>query len=208
LPDRGHVALGTEFVRVVGGELMDQQITRAERAERASDERDASDAGDHPERRERLAERVSAASYGTVLVLAAIAAISAGDVRSGFGWELVMGVGAATWLAHVYAEVVGDHIRSSVPASRAEIGKAMVDGLPIILASMPPAFVLGLGRASAVDASRALTTSVVIAIVQLVGVGIYVGSHGARSRGRRWGFAAGTAVLGIVVGTVLLALGH
>ena len=43
-----------------------------------------------------LPERVSAVSYGTILVLAALATIHASDVESGFGWELVAGVGAAT----------------------------------------------------------------------------------------------------------------
>ena len=45
--------------------------------------------------RDRLAERLSAASYGTILVLAALALIDADDVSSGLGWELVTGVGAA-----------------------------------------------------------------------------------------------------------------
>ena len=61
--------------------------------------------------RERLAERLSAACYGTVLVLAALPLIDADEVSSGLGWELVTGVGVATWVAHLYAEVVGDHLR-------------------------------------------------------------------------------------------------
>jgi hypothetical protein len=54
---------------------------------------------------------VSAACYGTVLVLASLALIDADDVASGIGWELVTGVGVATWVAHLYAEVIGDHLR-------------------------------------------------------------------------------------------------
>ena len=43
--------------------------------------------------RERLAARVSAASYGSVLVLTALALINADTVGDGWGWELITGVG-------------------------------------------------------------------------------------------------------------------
>src|SRR5436190_23632080 len=95
---------------------------------------------------ERMAERVSAAAYGTVLVLAALALLDADNVASGLGWELVTGVGVATWVAHLYAEVVGDHVRKSAPLDGAEVRLAMLDGLPILLAAVPPALVLFLGR--------------------------------------------------------------
>ena len=61
--------------------------------------------------RERLAELVSAASYGTVLVLAALSVISVSEVAHGHGAELVAGVGVATWLAHLFAEILGGHVR-------------------------------------------------------------------------------------------------
>jgi len=81
--------------------------------------------------RERLAERVTAAAYGTVLVLSAVALLDADNVSSGLGWELITGVGLATWIAHLYAEAVGDHMRHGVRLDWAEIRHGMVDGLPI-----------------------------------------------------------------------------
>ncbi len=71
--------------------------------------------------RERIAELLSAACYGTVLVLVALPLIDTDEVSSGLGWELVTGVGVATWVAHLYAEVVGDHLRHGPPLGRAEI---------------------------------------------------------------------------------------
>ena len=70
---------------------------------------------------ERVAERLSAACYGTVLVLAALPLIDAEEVSSGLGWELVTGVGVATWVAHLFAEVVGDHVRHRAAPDRAEV---------------------------------------------------------------------------------------
>ena len=81
-----------------------------------------------------------------MLVLASLALIDADEVASGWGWELVGGVGIATYVAHLYAEVVGDRLRRTAAQGRTEIKRAMADGLPILLAAVPPAVVLGLGR--------------------------------------------------------------
>jgi hypothetical protein len=157
--------------------------------------------------RDRLAERLTAASYGTILVLAALALIDADDDSSGLGWELVTGVGAATWIAHLYAELVGDQLRRGTALDRTEIARAAADGIPILLAAIPPAVMLLLGRLEVFDEGVALGASLVIALVQLVGIGAYVGSvhtHGMNA----WIFAAATAAVGIAVVTLKLVLGH
>ena len=157
---------------------------------------------------ERLAERLSAACYGTVLVLAALPLIDADEVTSGLGWELVTGVGVATWLAHLFAEVVGDHVRHRSSPGRAEIVGAMADGLPILLAAVLPAAVLLLGRLDVLEPRAALWGAVVVAIGQLVGVGAFVGA--AVSTRGAWvgGYALGTAVIGVAVVSIKLILGH
>ena len=159
--------------------------------------------------RERLAERFTAAAYGTVLVLAALPLIDAEEVSSGLGWELVTGVGVATWVAHLYAEAVGDHLRRGAALDREEITRAMVDGLPILLAAVPPALLLALGRFSALDERTALWLAVAIAIVQLVGLGVVVGSLASTRDGRGvWTYAVATAAIGLVVVSLKLILGH
>ena len=158
---------------------------------------------------ERIAERLSAACYGTVLVLVALPLIDADEVSSGLGWELVTGVGVATWVAHLYAELVGDHLRHGTPLDRDEITKAMLDGLPILLAAVLPACMLLLGRMDLVEPRVALWASVAVAILQLVGVGAFVGaSVSARRRASVWAYAGATAAVGIAVVTLKLALGH
>jgi hypothetical protein len=158
--------------------------------------------------RERLAEQLSAASYGTVLVLVALPLINADEVLSGLGWELVTGVGVATWLAHLYAEVVGDHLRRNAPPDRAEISRAMIDGLPILLAALPPAVMLGLGRLEVLEPRFALWASVIAAILQLVGVGVLAGSSVSPRQGSVAAYASATAAVGIAVVTLKLLLGH
>jgi hypothetical protein len=155
--------------------------------------------------RERLAELLTAAAYGTVLILAALPFISVEQVRDGVGWELLTGVGLATWVAHLYAQAVGDHVRSGSSLDGAEIRTAMVNGLPILLATFPPAFMLLLGRLDVLDANVARWAAVGAATVQLVGVGIYVGRIVSSTRARSWTYALATALLGgAVVGLELI----
>jgi hypothetical protein len=160
----------------------------------------------HP--RERVAERFSAASYGTVLVLASLALIDVDQVSSGLGWELVTGVGVATWVAHLYAEVIGDHLRQGSALDRSEIKRAMVDGLPILLAAVPPGVMLLLGRLEVLDERLALWTALLVAIVQLAGLGAIVGSIVSTDVRRTWSYAAATAAIGLAVVIVKLVLNH
>jgi hypothetical protein len=155
------------------------------------------------------AERVAAAAYGTVLVLAALPLIHPEDVADGVGWELVVGVGGATWLAHLFAEVVGDHVRHTAAAhERAEITRAMVDGLPILVAAVPPTMVLVLGRVDVLSHRGALWAAVAVAVAQLVGLGFYVGAISSPRRSTRWVYAGCTALFGLVVVSLKLVLGH
>jgi hypothetical protein len=164
----------------------------------------------HPvthERRDRLAERVSAASYGTVLIIASLLVVESDDVESGFGWELVVGVGVATWLAHLYAEVLGNHVRNAAATQSHEVRKAMTDGLPILLAAVLPAVALGLGSIGVVEPRLALWIAVGVAIVQLVGIGAFVGVV-AEQTSSTWRYAAIAMGFGLVVVALLVALGH
>ena len=158
---------------------------------------------------ERLAERVSAAIYGTVLVLAAIPLVDVADVDSGAGWGLVTGVGAATWVAHLFAEVVGDGLRHGATHDLGGIRRAMADGLPILLVAVAPALMLLLGRLDVLGDRGALWAALAVGLVQLAGVGAFVGWAASRAGVRRWwSYAALTAVVGLVVVVLKLRLSH
>jgi hypothetical protein len=158
--------------------------------------------------RHRLAERVSAASYGTVLVVAAVAVVDVESVASGWGWELVTGVGLATWAAHLYAEIVGDHLRHHTALTAAELKRAMADGSPILMAAVLPALVLMLGRLDVLDEAVALWLAVVVGLLQLVGVGAFVGSEVGSGSRTTWSYAGVTGALGLAVVGLKLGLAH
>jgi len=157
--------------------------------------------------RDRVAEWVSAASYGTVLIIAALVLVEAEDVASGLGWELVVGVGVATWIAHLYAEILGNHVRSLDVLEAHRLRRAAGDGLPILLASVLPAVALLLGRLETVAARQALWIAVILAVLQLVVVGALVGAISEQYH-NSWRYAAVASVFGIAVVLLLVALGH
>ncbi|HET9261331.1 MAG TPA: hypothetical protein VFP42_14525 [Acidimicrobiia bacterium] len=157
--------------------------------------------------RDRLAERVSAASYGTVLIIASLLVVNTEDVESGWGWELVVGVGVATWLAHLYAEVLGNHVRNSEATRSHELRKAMADGLPILLAALLPAMALLLGRIGILKPPQALWVAVIVSILQLVAIGVFVGITSEQTS-NSWRYAAMAAGFGLAVVALLVALGH
>ena len=158
--------------------------------------------------KERLAEWVSAASYGSVLILVSLTLVSSEDVASGFGWELVTGVGLATWIAHFYAEIIGDHLRNPEAHQPHEIRRAMADGSPILLAALPPAVVLLLGRVEVLAPRTALWTAVAVALLQLVGLGALVGMLVSGRRRYVLRYATVTAAFGAVVVALMVALDH
>ena len=160
------------------------------------------------QRRERLVQQVSAGTYGTVLILAALSVIEADEVGSGAGWELVTGVGIATYIAHAYAEVMGDHVRHRSSLDRKEIARAMTDGTPVVFAALVPALALGLGRLDAISSTAALWVAVAVAVLQLVGVGLFVGWAVTPRRPHWWAYGVAAAAMGVVVVVLKLSLSH
>jgi hypothetical protein len=158
--------------------------------------------------RERLAELVSAAAYGTVLVLAALSALSVSDVAHGHGAELVAGVGVATWLAHLFAELLGRHVRNHDPLRGGEVTRALVDGSPILASTVLPALVLLTGRLDLVADRTAKSIAVVVAAVQLASIGLFVARRAPAPRRASWIFASLTAGAGLLVGALTMLLGH
>jgi len=155
----------------------------------------------------RVAEKVRAAAYGTVLVIAALGVTKVNDVAAGYAAELVLGVGAATWIAHLYAELLGRHVVEVEPLRRSEVRQAMVDGSPIMLATLLPGLVLIVGRGNS-SASTVRSVALAVAFAQLVGIGILVARLAPGRPHAAWIFAAVTAGVGTVVGVATLALGH
>ena len=116
------------------------------------------------------------------------------------------GIGVATWVAHLFAELLGEQVRHPDPFEASGVRRAMVDGLPILLAAVLPAAMLFLGRIGVLGDTSALWLALIVALVQLVGLGALIGV--TRPGVRAWLYALGTGVVGVIVVAVKLSLSH
>ena len=151
---------------------------------------------------------MSSASYGTVLVLAALSVIGVSDVALGVGSELVAGVGVATFLAHLFAELLANHVRHHEPLRGDEIVRDMVDGSPILFSTVLPALTLMLGRLDVLSDSTARITAILVTVLQLLAIGAFVGRLAPRRSAAHWVYAALTAAAGLSVVALTVLLGH
>jgi hypothetical protein len=110
-------------------------------------------------------------------------------------------------VAHLYAEVLGNHVRDVEATRPHQVRKAMLDGLPILLAAVLPGLALGLGRVDVLAPRQALWVAVIVAVIQLVGVGAYVGVV-SDQRSNTYLYAAVALTFGLGVVVLLVALGH
>lgn len=156
----------------------------------------------------RLAPFVTAATYGAIVVLGAIVLATPGNVRSGYGLEIVLGAGLATWIAHVFADLVGDQLRHREPLDGADLRRAVVIATPILTAALFPALALVPGRLGWVSAQVALWFAAVVGILQLAAVGGFV-AYVHRSREvRSWRFVLAVTAIGIAVVGLKILLGR
>jgi hypothetical protein len=95
--------------------------------------------------REDAAARISAYVYGNILVFATVVPLSDDDIHHWHGALLILGVAASTYLAHVYADLVGRKVKASVPMTRAQIVHELRDATPVLSSGMVPALLAAAG---------------------------------------------------------------
>ncbi|MET0901840.1 MAG: hypothetical protein ABWZ52_01245 [Acidimicrobiales bacterium] len=157
---------------------------------------------------DRVAELIGGAAYGSILLLSGLVLLEATDIGTRHGLEVVLGIGMATWIAHLFAELLAEHARHNRPLRWAEVGRAAVDGSPILLVTILPAAALLLGRIDVVGYDTARTLAIVVALAQLSLVGALVGHLSPNTTRPAWSFAAVVALAGVVVVAVEVALSH
>jgi hypothetical protein len=84
----------------------------------------------------------------------------------------------------------------------------MADGSPILMAAVVPALMLGLGRVGFLAPFSSLWWAVGVALLQLIGLGVFVGLLVSSHRRYAWRYAAATATFGAIVVALMVALGH
>lgn len=90
--------------------------------------------------REHAAGRISAYIYGNILVLAALIPVT--QSQETLGIAIVLGTAISTFLAHIFAESVGQSLRAGRQLSRQERLAELRDSVPILTSAFLPVAIL------------------------------------------------------------------
>lgn len=112
-------------------------------------------------------ESVAGTVYGTIVVMGVI--VAGADVARD-AWRLAVIVGATVvvlWVAHVYADAIGESIERARRLDRAELSSVARRELAIPLAAVAPVAALALGALGVVGTSAAVWLALAVGLVTL-----------------------------------------
>ena len=137
--------------------------------------------------------------YGTIVVMATIAAESPLEPSPRDLAELVIATVTVIWLAHFYAETLAESIRRGGRLHRDDM-RALADReLSIVRASATPVFFLILGAAGAIDEVWAIRLAFAAGLATLAVQGVRFARQRHLSRRRRAAAVAINLTLGLVI---------
>ncbi|MBB5628061.1 hypothetical protein [Sphaerisporangium krabiense] len=159
--------------------------------------------------REQAAARISAYVYGNIIIFAAIVPMTRDDVAHGHALQLVSGVAFSTFLAHVFAELIGHNARSDDTPTRAVIRHELRDAGPIATTAFVPCLLMAAAWAGWLPGMTAIVASDVYLLLRLALVGLIV-ERLRSSRASARTLLAGPALAAVAAAIALLkvTVGH
>ncbi|MEV6981929.1 hypothetical protein AB0M95_11810 [Sphaerisporangium sp. NPDC051017] len=159
--------------------------------------------------REQAAARVSAYVYGNIILFAAIVPMTAKDAAHGHALQVVSGVAVSTFLAHVFAELIGHNARTDEGLTRAMIRHELRDAGPIATTAVVPCLLMAAAWAHWLPGMAAIGTSDVYLLLRLALIGLVV-ERLRSDRASMRTLLAGLALAAVAAAIALLkvALGH
>lgn len=153
-------------------------------------------------------ETIAGTVYGTIVVMGAIAAGTASEATAS---HLAAAAGATVlvlWIAHVYADALGETIQLGRRMDRAEFASVATRELSIPLAAVAPVGALVLGSVGVLRESTAIWVAMGFGIVTLIVEGV---RYAAVERLGRLATAVTLSInvaLGLVIVGLKAVLGH
>ncbi|MCX5045418.1 hypothetical protein OG921_19810 [Aldersonia sp. NBC_00410] len=144
------------------------------------------------------ASRISAYIYGNILMLTALVPLPVD--RTELGIAVLMGTALSTFIAHAFAETVGDSVREGTDITRQMRVSELRNSVPILTSAVLPSAVLVFGAFEVVDDETAQLIAEILVLLRIGGIAFVIN----RLRDRPVGFE--TVVASIVIGTVALAV--
>lgn len=125
--------------------------------------------------RSDAATRISAYVYGNLLVLAALISQVPADAVSGRATTVVLATGLTTYLAHTFAEALGERIRYDVKPSPQMIAHELRNALPILSSTAIPAALLAAAWLGWLPAALALGLAQGVTVLRMGLLGVVLG---------------------------------
>ncbi|MBY6413833.1 hypothetical protein HQ346_23070 [Rhodococcus sp. BP-252] len=145
--------------------------------------------------RENAASRISAYVYGNILILAALIPLTSPEEHTFQGVAIVVGTGVSTFVAHAFAEGVGQTVRTGSHLSRAGRWEQLRDSVPILSATVLPAALLAVGWWGLLDPAIGQIAAEVVIIARIASTNFVIG----RLRGEK-------PTRGTLLGSIALAV--
>jgi hypothetical protein len=140
------------------------------------------------------------AIYGAILVMAVIIAISHDD---SVGTAAILGAVAATtlvfWLAHVYAEALGNRVSGGQERVFANVRAAALHEWPLVEAAVLPVMALLLGVIGLVQRDTAVSIAIGVGVLELFAWGIAAGRRAQLSLKATIGVGVANGALGLLM---------
>ena len=151
---------------------------------------------------DRARSRISAYVYGNILVLTAVAGVNAADILDWTAFFVVAGTTITTFLAHILANSIGQHLGRTGKEAQLHIRDEIRDSLPIASSGSIPALMMFLGAMAIVPPLWAQLIAALIIVGRLAFLGILVEKLTARKStfGILWSGVALAGLSSIIVG--------
>jgi hypothetical protein len=163
----------------------------------------------HPLEAADAARRTTAYVYGNVLVLAALAVVSPDDVTTGRAFWVVLGTAVSTFVAHVFAETMGDQVKHPEPITARTVLRLARESFPVLTSGLVPAAILLLGWWGWLEPDPAVLLADVVVLLRIAGTGVVVARlRNERSSVRIFAIGIGMAVLGAAISGLKVYLTH
>ncbi|MDJ0395891.1 hypothetical protein QMK17_21465 [Rhodococcus sp. G-MC3] len=130
---------------------------------------------EHPLDPETAASRISAYVYGNILLLTVLIPLTSPEEHSFQGVVIVVGTAVSTFVAHAFAESVGETVRTGTSLSRLARLSRLRDSVPVLSAAVAPAVLLAIGWAGLLDPSIGQIAAEVTVIARIASTNFVVG---------------------------------
>ncbi|CAG7608232.1 hypothetical protein ACVH9Z_19245 [Rhodococcus opacus] len=162
---------------------------------------------DEPLSPDHAASRISAYIYGNILVLAALIPVT--KSQETLGIAIVVGAALSTFLAHVFAESVGQTLRLGRSLSSTERLRELRDSVPVLTSAVVPAVILGTALLGWLEPRTAQLTAEIVMIARIGSIS-YVISRLRRERVTNGTHLAafGLAVIATIIVVIKVFLTH